>query len=86
VTLRRPKTLVSNSAGLGVGDLLDCAEQPVAGVVDQHVDPPEAADARRHGRRGLLLISDVEPLGQPRVARPGQCVGDLLRVPGGTSG
>jgi hypothetical protein len=45
---------VENGERLGVGDFLDAAEQPAAGVVDEHVDAPEPLNGLLDGALSLI--------------------------------
>ncbi len=45
---------------LAVRCLLERADQPIAGIVDQHVDSTEALDRCRDGGFGVAGANDVE--------------------------
>jgi hypothetical protein len=55
-------------AGLLRGDLLDRAEEPVAGVVDDHVEAAELLPGRLHGGDVGVHVLHVERQGQHVVA------------------
>jgi len=72
---------VEQRAQLGVGRLLQRADHAVAGVVDQHVDAPEARDRRIDGRLGGARDVDVERHRQHALGRPRDEVGQRVDAP-----
>ncbi len=64
-------------ADLRLGDLLDHAEVPVAGVVDDDVQPPEALVGTLDGGEIGVAVGDVERDRQDRVAVLGDQVVEL---------
>ena len=69
VTHSAPKRLVSScAADLGLADLLDHAELPVAGVVHHDVQPPEVLVRLLHRGEIGVAVGDVQPDRQDRVA------------------
>ena len=87
VTFSGPNKVVSTCARKSCGaDLLEEPGVEVAGVVDQHVDPPEPLHGRSGGRLGGGRVGDVELDGQQvLVLAQGRC--DSAGVaPGGDHG
>ena len=52
---------------LGHVDLLHCADRPVAGVVDEHVDLAEPLEAGGHGRGDVIRLGHVQADGRDAV-------------------
>jgi hypothetical protein len=44
--------------------LFNSAQQTITGVVDEHIDAPEALDGRLGGRAGRRFLGDIERDGQ----------------------
>ena len=58
---------LEQEAQLVVGGLLDRADLGAAGVVDEHVDAPEALDRSCDRRLAVVRVGDVEPRHQRAV-------------------
>ncbi|MDQ0684447.1 hypothetical protein QFZ56_003410 [Streptomyces achromogenes] len=70
-------------ADLLLRQLLDRAEQSVAGVVDDHVQASEVVVRTLHGLGGGRLVGDVQGQRQHRVAVRGDQVREGVGVAGG---
>ena len=64
-----PKTLVSNNRRIGVVRFLNSGAVPVTGIVDQHVDAPEARPPGLLYHRGDLCPRSVTSSGSPAPSR-----------------
>jgi hypothetical protein len=60
-------------------DLLDRADRPVAGVVDDHVQAPEPRDRRCDRGSGIAGTGDVELLGEDSI---GRALHQIVKPPG----
>ena len=68
--------------GLLCARFLDRAQQAVAGIVDQHIDPAERLDGGADGLMCLGFLGDVQLDGQQAVVLA-ELLGDVGRIAGG---